>query len=141
MIMANKIYILILFVLVSFTFLSAIFKNSEKLEEQISNKKNSHKGYYDSGELRYICYDKNTGTIGRGTGTTRKFKFKRIYYDKCGNIKLIVTGNGESGCWRNKLIITKQEPKNETFICDKEVFLYPSKTDLEQEIKKGKLLF
>jgi hypothetical protein len=136
----KKIF-LILIVFISATFLSAIFNKTEKLEAEIFNLKKPHKGYYESGELRFVCYDKHTGQYGRGTGVVRTFKFKRIYYDKCGNVKLIVTGKGETGCWRNGLEITEQKQKNETLICDKEQFVYPSKTDLELEIKKEKLMW
>jgi hypothetical protein len=136
----NMPKVLLLFVTILPFSLSLKFKEPRTADGLFMFMRHTHKGYYDTGELRYICYDKNTGQIGRGTGTVRKFKFKRVYYDKCGNTKLIVTGKGESGCWRNKLTITDEKViKEPSTSCEKGEFAYPSRTDLELEIMKGKL--
>jgi len=134
--MTEKKPILILLLIALITFQSnKPFQYNSIAYNNIRLVSNSHKGYYDTGELRYICQDHNTGATGRGTGVIQRFKFKRLYYDKCGNVKLIVFGTGETGCWRNDIKISKQSIKNKNAECKKELFIYPKENELMVDIK------
>ena len=94
-----------------------------------------HYRYYNTGELKYKCRDLNAGTSGRTTAMIQKMKFKRQYYDKCGTLKLVVKGRLETGCWKNEVIILSYIEKNKDLACEKEVFINPTLSELETELK------
>lgn len=127
----------ILFLISGLSLLSFTYKESKTHPVGLvsSNWKGVHKKYYSTGELRYTCVDHHYGTTGRATGMIRLFRFERIYFDKCGNKKFIVKGKGESGCWRNKITISKQARLNENVPCDKEAFVYLTDEELMAELK------
>ncbi len=91
--------------------------------------------YYDSGEIRFICHHHRIpGGSGRGTGRTFKSRFKRIYFDQCGNIRYIASGKAETGCWVFDVKILYSNGKNADLKCKKSIFIKPT----DDEIKRGK---
>jgi hypothetical protein len=71
----------------------------------------------------------------RSTAAIRNFRYKRRYYDRCGNLKLVVSGTGQQGCWRNSIDILTKTRKNEDLDCEKEKFNYLTQEELEEDLK------
>jgi hypothetical protein len=113
----------ILFLLI-FSFLSI-----QKIESETVNLlwNNTHKGFYETGELRYICHNHFR---------SQKSYFKIIYYDKCGNLKLLATGTRESGCWKRTIEIQKIKDKNKKDTC---FYIIPGNEEIEKDIRKNKV--
>ncbi|MFL5728663.1 MAG: hypothetical protein ACJ75J_04175 [Cytophagaceae bacterium] len=116
------------------------FKFQDRCEEYTTGEKRTnnllgykHTVYYKTGEIKFVCHEHHTGFYGKGTGIIRKYNFKRHYYDRCGNLKLIVLGKREEGCWRNEVKILKVTRKNESSFCEKEEFIYPGISEIEKD--------
>jgi len=132
--MHNKLSVLILILIIWCAFSSYKYKEQSCGQYKIDLDSGfTHKDFYSTGELRYICVDYTTGVKG---AKIRKFRFERQYFDKCGNLKLTIRGKGESGCWGKCVVRSKQEKENENIGCDREDFVYPTKSELEMDLKR-----
>jgi hypothetical protein len=133
-----KKLIYLLIVLVTFSFKLSERKNDSQIVYDPKNVDlfgHRHKEFYPTGEIKFICHDTylKCGGIPGTTGMTRRYRFRRLYFDRCGNIKLIVKGMTESGCWIHDVKILVEKRKNEEISCDKEVFVYPTLQNLKDD--------
>ena len=96
----------------------------------------SHKGYYPTGELRFVCTDGPSRRIGESTSAVSVFRFKRILYDRCGNVRLVCKGSIRIGCWEKEVQISSFEQLHTGKHCPTDNFQYPSKEALLQEMQK-----
>lgn len=94
-----------------------------------------HKEFYKTDEIKYVCYERilNESKSSRLIGWHQNYKYKRIYYDRCGNIKLVIKGKREVGCWVNDFKILTSKRKNELISCTKEEFKYPTDQEMKED--------